>query len=90
MLKRQTNDKQSQWHLREIEVKDQKLGTVTSFKYLGVIVSYEGLQPKVLSRIAQAAATLTKLKPIWRDNHISRIIGETDALPCHVHISLRL
>ena len=76
--------------LREIEVKDQKLGTLTSFKYLGVIVSYEGSKPKVLSRIAQAAATLTKLRPVWRDNHISRIIGETDALPCHVHISLRL
>ena len=47
---------------REIKVKGQKLGTVTSFKYL---VS------DVRSRIAQATATLTKLKPIWRDNNIS-------------------
>ena len=53
---------------REITVKGQKLGTVTSFKYLGAIVSDEGLKAEVLSRIAQATAALTKLKPIWRDN----------------------
>ena len=56
---------------REIKVKGQKLGTVTSFKYLGVVVSYDGSKPEVLSRIAQATAALTKLKPIWRDNNIS-------------------
>ena len=28
---------------REIKVKEQKLGTVTSFKYLGKVVSDEGL-----------------------------------------------
>ena len=56
---------------REIKVKGQKLGTVTSFKYLGAVVSDDGSKPEVLSRIAQATATLTKLKPIWRDNNIS-------------------
>ena len=56
---------------REIEVKGQKLGTVTSFKYLGAVVSDDGSKPEVLSRIAQATAALTKLKPIWRDNNIS-------------------
>ena len=55
---------------REIKVKGQKLGTVTSFKYLGAVVSDDGSQPEVLSRIAQATAALTKLKPIWRDNSI--------------------
>ena len=54
---------------REIKVKGQKLGTVTSFKYLGAVVSNDGSKPEFLSRIAQAA--LTKLKPIWRDNNIS-------------------
>ena len=54
---------------REIKVKGQVLGTVTSFKYLGAVVS--GSKPEVLSRIAQATAALTKLKPIWRDNNIS-------------------
>ena len=56
---------------REIKVKEQKLGTETSFKYLGSVVSDDGSEPVVLSRIAQATAALTKLKHIWRDNNIS-------------------
>ena len=56
---------------REINVNGQKLGTVTSFKYLGAVVSDDGSKPEILSRIAQATAALTKLKPIWRDNNIS-------------------
>ena len=34
-------------------------------------ISCDGFKPEVLSRIAQATAALTKLKPIWRDNNIS-------------------
>ena len=49
------------------------MGTVTSFKYLGAVVSDDGSKPEVLSRIAQATAALTKLKPIWRDNNISLV-----------------
>ena len=56
---------------REIKVKGQKLGTVTSFQYLETVVSDDGSKPEVLSSIAQATAALTKLKPIWRDNNIS-------------------
>ena len=56
---------------REIKVKRQKLGTVTSFKYLGAVVSDDGSKPEVLSRIAQTTAALTKLKSIWRDNNTS-------------------
>ena len=56
---------------REIKVKGQKLGTVISFKYLGAVVSDDGSKPEVLSRIEQATAALTKLKPIWRDDNIS-------------------
>ena len=56
---------------REIMVKGQKSGTVTSFKYLGAADSDEGTKPEVLSRIAQATAALTKLRPIWKDNNIS-------------------
>ena len=48
----------------EINVKGQKLGTVTSFKYLGAIVSDDCSKPEILSRIAQATAALTKLKLI--------------------------
>ena len=47
------------------------MGTVTSFKYLGAVVSDDGSKPEVLSRIAQATAALTKLKPIWKDYNIS-------------------
>ena len=56
---------------REIKVKGQKLGTLTSFKYLGAVVSDDGSKLEVLSKIAQATAALTKLKPIRRDNNIS-------------------
>ena len=47
------------------------MGTVTSLKYLGAVVSDDGSKPEVLSSIAHATAALTKLKPIWRDNNIS-------------------
>ena len=49
---------------REIKVKEQKLLTVTSFFYLGAVVSDEDSKPELLLRIAQATAALTKLKPI--------------------------
>ena len=60
---------------REIKEKGQKLGTVTSFKYLGAVVSDDGSKPEILSRIAQATATLTKPKPIWRDINIYFILS---------------
>ena len=56
---------------RERKVKGQKLATVTRCKYLEAVVSDDGSKPEVVSRIAQATATLTKLKPIWKDNNIS-------------------
>ena len=56
---------------KEIKVKGQKLGTVTSFKYLGAVVSDDGSKPEVLLRIALATTAFTKLKTIWRDNNIS-------------------
>ena len=50
---------------REIKLKGQKLDTVTSFKYLGADVSDDGSKPKILSKIEQATAAPTMLKPIW-------------------------
>ena len=67
----QTDDKQCQWHPERDKGKRTELGTVTNFKYLGVVVSDDGSKPEVLSRIAQATAALTKLKPIWKINNIS-------------------
>ena len=55
----------------EIKVNGQKLETVTSFKYLGSIITDEGSNPEILSRIAQATAALTRLKPVWNDGSIS-------------------
>ena len=40
----------------EIKVNGQKLETVTSFKYLGSIITDEGSKPELLCRIAQATA----------------------------------
>ena len=57
---------------REIQVKEQKPNTVTSFKYLGAVVSDEGSKPKVLLSIPAATVAPTRLKPIWRDNNISQ------------------
>ena len=48
---------------REIKVKGQNLSTVTSFKYLGAVVSDDGSKPEVLSRIAQATAALQSWSP---------------------------
>ena len=37
----------------EIKVKGHELETVTSFKYLGSVLTDEGSKPEILSRIAQ-------------------------------------
>ena len=41
-------------------MKGLKLGTITSFKYYGKVVSDDGSKPEILSRIAQATTGLTK------------------------------
>ena len=55
----------------EIKVNGQRLETVTSFKYLGSVITDEGSKPKILSKIAQTTAALTRLKPGWNDRSIS-------------------
>ena len=54
-----------------IKVNGQKLETVTSFKYLGSVITDEGSKPETLSRIAQTTAALTRLKTVWNDRSIS-------------------
>lgn len=39
--------------LKEIKVNGQKLGTVTSIKYFGAVVSDDDFKPEILSNIAQ-------------------------------------
>ena len=55
----------------EIKVNGQKLQTVTSFKYLGSVMTVEVSKPEILSSIAQTTAALTNLKPVWNDRSIS-------------------
>ena len=55
----------------EIKVHEQKLETVTSFKYLGSVRTDVGSKPEILSRIAQTTVALTRLKPVWNDRTIS-------------------
>ena len=43
----------------KIKIKDQRLEKVDNFKYLGAIISNEGLKPEILTRIAQTTAALS-------------------------------
>ena len=55
----------------EIKVNGLKLETVTSFKYLGSVITDKGSMPEIPSRIAQTTAALTRLKPVWDNRSIS-------------------
>ena len=55
----------------EIKVNGQRLETVTSFKYLGSVITDEGSKPEILSWTAQATTALTRLKSIWINKSIS-------------------
>ena len=55
----------------DITPDNKKLETVSSFKYLGAVVSDEGSKLEELSRIAQTTAAVTKLKVIWNDKNIA-------------------
>ena len=75
----------------EIKVNGQKLETITSFKYLGSVLTDEGSKPEILSRIAQTTAALTRLKSVWNDTeHFSQFQDATDALPCHIRLPVCL
>ena len=55
----------------EIKVHRQKLETVTSFRYLGSVITDDGSKPEILPRIAQTTAALTRLKPVWNNRSFS-------------------
>ena len=54
----------------EIKINGHKLETVTSFKYLGSVITDEGSKPEILPKIAQTTTALTRLKPVWVDKRI--------------------
>ena len=72
----------------EIKVNGQRLETVTSFKYLGSVITDEVSKPEILSRIAQATAALTTLKPGWIVKSIS--LGSKIRLMCSLVTSIFL
>ena len=74
----------------EIKINGQKLETVTSFKYLGSVITNEGSRPELLSRVAQTTAALTRLKPVLNDWSISQFQDTTDALTCRIHLPVYL
>ena len=49
----------------------QRSKTITSFKYLGSVITDESSKPEILSRIAQTTVALTRLKPVWNDRNLS-------------------
>ena len=49
----------------------QRLETVTSFKYLGSVITDEGSKPEILPRLAQTTAALKRVNPVWNDRSIS-------------------
>ena len=55
----------------EIKISGQKLETVTSFKYLGSVITDEGFKPEILCMVAQTTVALTRSKPVWNDRSIS-------------------
>ena len=52
----------------KIKVNGQKLETVTSFRYLGSVITDEGSKPEILFRVAQTTAALNS---VWNDRSIS-------------------
>ena len=70
----------------EIKVNGQKLETVTSFKYLGSVITDELSKSEILSRIAQATAALTRLKPLWNDRSIYLSSKTRLMRSCHIHL----
>ena len=55
----------------EIKVNKEKLKTITSFKYMGSVITDEGSKPEILSVTAQTIAALTRLKPVCNDRSTS-------------------
>ena len=55
----------------EVKVGGQSLEKVSSFKYLGYLISAERSKAEILARKAQTTAALCKLRNIWRSKKIT-------------------
>ena len=65
----------------EIKVNGQKLETVTSFKYLGSVITDEGSKPEIPSTLGQTTAALTRLKPVCNDRVFLSVPGYDSCAP---------
>ena len=55
----------------EIKVNGPKFEPLSSFKYLGSVVTDEGSKSEILSRIVQTTEALARLTLVWNDRSIS-------------------
>ena len=69
--KDKSDDKQPKWLPKKDQDKRSEVRRNGNLWYLGAIICNEGSKPKILSRIAQTTAALSRLKIIWRDENIS-------------------
>ena len=53
----------------DIRINVKRLETVNQFKYFPAIVTDEGSESEMLSRIAQATHVISQLKVIWKDKN---------------------
>ena len=73
------------------KVKDYNLETVSSFKYLGAIVTDEGTKREVLTRTAQATSVLTKPKTVLKDRkHHLQTQDPNTSFNSHINLPLRM
>ena len=56
---------------KKINVRGQRLETVSTFDYLGSDFTDGGFKPEIISKIAQTTTTLTIQKTIWKDKNIT-------------------
>ena len=63
----QANDKQHQWHQHRNQNKWKEAWDCHKLQVPGLSYNWCGFQAKILSRIAETTAALTRLNPVWND-----------------------
>ena len=76
----------------DIKVNGQKIETVTCFKYLGSVIADEGSKPdRVTLQNSTSNSSIDKAETnLDLQEYFSQLQDTTDALPCHIHLPVRL
>ena len=75
----------------EIKVNGQKLETVTSFMYLGSVITDEGSKPEIPVQDSTDNSSIDKVEAsLESQEYFSQSQDTTDALPCHIHLPVCL